>query len=247
MLNILILDDEEIICKTLDLMIKRVENIGEVKTFLACDGFSALEIMKKDDIDIILSDLCMDEMDGFTFIERVLDRKIPPLIIAVSAYGDFEYVRNAFKLGIFDYIVKPVDFNVFQETLRNAVQKINTKKMTPYDVIEDIKEYVARNIEKDISLTQASNYLSMDYSYFSKYFKQMTGQSFSRYVMSEKMKYCEKLMRESNIKIHELAYKMGYNNASNFSRAFYKYTGKWPTEYKNTKKEESVVSGNEED
>ncbi len=246
MLRLLILDDEEIICKTLDLMIKRVEEIGVVKTFLACDGYAALDIVENNEIDIILSDLCMDEMDGFTFIEKVSNRKNPPLIIAVSAYGDFEYVRNAFKLGIFDYIVKPVDFNVLEETLKNAAQKINEKRSAPYDIIEDIKEYVAKNIEKDISLTQASNYLSMDYSYFSKYFKQMTGQSFSRYVMSEKMKYCEKLMQQSNIKIHELAYKMGYNNASNFSRAFYKYTGKWPTEYKNKMIEESVVSGNEE-
>jgi len=246
LLRILILDDEEIICKTIDLMIKRVGSIGTVKTFLACDGYEALKITENNDIDIIFSDLCMDEMDGFTFIEKVSDRKNPPLIIAVSAYGDFEYVRNAFKLGIFDYIVKPVDFNVLKETLENAVKKIDRKNSVPYSIIEDIKEYVAKNIEKDISLTQASNYLSMDYSYFSKYFKQMTGQSFSRYVMSEKMKYCEKLMQQSNIKIHELAYKMGYNNASNFSRAFYKYTGKWPTEYKNKKNDESGVSGNEE-
>ena len=246
MLKILILDDEEIICKTLDLMLKRIEGISEVKTYLASDGYTALDILEKNDVDIILSDLCMDEMDGFTFIERVITRKNPPPIIAVSAYGDFEYVRNAFKLGIFDYIVKPVDFKVFQDTIKNAVKKLNLEKDNSYDVIEAIKDYVAQNIENDISLTQASNFLSMDYSYFSKYFKQMTGQSFSRYVMSEKMKYCEKLLRESNIKIHELAYKMGYNNASNFSRAFYKYTGTWPTEYKNTKKDESGVSGNEE-
>lgn len=232
MLRILILDDEEIICKTLDLMVKRIESVGEVKTFLACDGFTALEIVKNNDIDIILSDLCMDEMDGFTFIKEISNYKPAPLVIAVSAYGDFEYVRNAFKLEVFDYIVKPVDFGVLEEILNNAVEKINKKKEAPYDIIEDIKGYVAKNIEKDISLTQASNYLSMDYSYFSKYFKQMTGQSFSKYVMSEKMKYCERLMRQSNIKICELAYRMGYSDASNFSRAFYKYTGKWPTEYK---------------
>ena len=247
MLRLLILDDEEVICKTLDMMIKRMTSIGESETFLAYDGYTALDILSENEIDIILTDLCMDEMDGLTFIEKVVSEPHPPRIIAVSAYGSYDFVRDAFKLGIFDYIMKPLEFSVLESAINKCIAEIRSSRDDHYDVIEDAKAFIKANIEKNLSLVQVSNHVSMDYSYFSKYFKRMTGQSFTNYLMSEKMRYCEQLLKQSNIRMGELAARMGYNNAGNFSRAFHKCTGKWPTEYKNEVSEEREVKRHEDE
>ncbi len=236
MFSLLIVDDEEVICKTLEMMVHRIKSLGEIKTFLASDAYTALQILGEEKIDVILTDLCMDEMDGLTFIQSVMAERSPPDIIAVSAYGNFEYVRNAFKLGVFDYIMKPVEFSTLEAVLLKCRNQPGRNQDEQHDVIAEVKRFVGENIDQNITLVEVSNHVSMDYSYFSKYFKRMTGETFSHYLTAEKMKYCEELLQQQDIKVSELALKMGYNNAGNFSRAFRNYTGKWPSEYKERKR-----------
>ncbi len=231
-LRLMILDDEAVICKTLEMMVHRMESIKPVETVIAYEGSAALEILERQQIDIALVDISLGEMDGLTFIEKAMECDNCPQIIVISAYGDYSYVRGAFKFGAFDYIMKPVEFEVFEATLQKCADRIEADRKNPRDMIDEIKKYIANNIENNISMGQVSRHVAMDYSYFSKYFKRMTGKSFTEFLTDEKMKYCKKLLAESNIKINELAWKMGYNNTGNFSRAFRNYTGKWPTEYK---------------
>lgn len=56
------MDDEEVICKTLEMMVHRIKSLGEIKTFLASDAYTALQILGEEKINVILTDLCMDEM-----------------------------------------------------------------------------------------------------------------------------------------------------------------------------------------
>lgn len=238
MFRILILDDEVVICKTLEMMMRRMSNIDPVETFLAYDGYSALEILQEEKIDIILADLSMEEMDGLTFIENVLEMGECPQIIVVSAYGDYNYVRSAFKYGVYDYIMKPVEFSALETVISKCMDFIKNSHGKTQGIVEAAKKFVMDNLENNVSMAQVANYVSMDYSYFSKYFKRETGESFSQFLTNEKMKYCKKLLRETDIKVNILALKMGYNNTGNFSRAFRNYTGRWPTEYKEEREKE---------
>lgn len=232
MLQVLILDDEAVICRTLKMMLQRMESIRPVETVTACDGASALRILREREIDVALVDISMDGMDGLTFIEKAIEEDICSRIIVISAYGDYNYVRNAFKFGVFDYIMKPVDFEMFEGVMRKCADQIEADKKSPKDIIDEAKKFILSNIENDLSMDQVARHVAMEYSYFSKYFKRMTGKSFSKFLTDEKMKYSKRCLEESDIRISELALKMGYNNTGNFSRAFRNYTGKWPTEYK---------------
>lgn len=239
MIRILILDDEELICKTLDMMIRRIDGIGQVHTELFCDGAEALEAIKKEPYDIALTDLRMPGVDGLTFMETVRALSSPPRLIVVSAYGDFDYVKGAFKSGAFDYLMKPVTFQELQEVILKCLEADGKQEENPDDqaVIEDILQFMEANIEKNISLSDVAGYASMEYSYFSSYFKRKTGKSFSACLQEVKNKHAQKLLSETELAIEDLAVRMGYSSGSNFSRAFRRGTGQWPSEYRKKHKQ----------
>ncbi len=89
------------------------------------DGFDGLEKLLTDDFDIILTDINMPKMDGYTFIKRVREmdeyRDIP--IIIISTEDEAEDKRKGFEAGADFYIVKPVNPEKLVETIKMLVKK----------------------------------------------------------------------------------------------------------------------------
>lgn len=113
------------------------------------DGLKGLEMIKKDDFDLVLCDIKMPKMDGVEVLEAV--RKIKPEIpfIMISGHGDLDTAVNTMRLGAFDYISKPPDLNRLLTTVRNALDrkelvvenKILKKKVSKnYEMVGESKE-----------------------------------------------------------------------------------------------------------
>lgn len=104
---ILLVDDEYFFRKTLIQTIKgstlNVERILE-----ASNGEEALKILENVEVDIILVDINMPRMNGLCFVGAVRRLNIDVRIIMVTGYDDFEYARSALKLGVVDYLLKPI-------------------------------------------------------------------------------------------------------------------------------------------
>ncbi len=117
MSEILIVDDEQHICS----LLKKYASFEGYTVHTASNGMEALELCKKRDFDIIIMDIMMPELDGFTACREIKKLKDIPIIL-LSARGE-EYDRiNGFEAGADDYVVKP--FSVKELMLRiNAVLK----------------------------------------------------------------------------------------------------------------------------
>ncbi len=77
----------------------------------ASNGLEALEKLKKNDYDVLMTDLIMPEMNGMKLIERIrMDLKQSPLVILFSAFNDPDMKKRAYELGAFEFFSKPVDF-----------------------------------------------------------------------------------------------------------------------------------------
>lgn len=118
----------------------------------------------------------------------------------------------------------------FNQILSSELQM--KEEMSTAERIDLVKVYINENLDKNITRTDAAaiTYLSEDY--FSKLFKTETGYGFKEYVLLKKMEYCKQLLRETNYPVGIIAGKIGYDNFSNFSQMFKKYTGKTPQEYR---------------
>ncbi|OUM95788.1 MAG: hypothetical protein A9Z00_14405 [Thermobacillus sp. ZCTH02-B1] len=122
-LNVLIVDDEPIVCKGLRETVPwdewGVRIVGE-----AHDGEEALEMLTRHDVDLVLSDIRMPRMDGLELSREVSGRYPGKRIVMLSGYDDFEYARQALRLGVKDYLLKPVDIGELMFVIRNIRREL---------------------------------------------------------------------------------------------------------------------------
>ncbi len=119
MLQLLIVDDEpmfrEGLIRTLDWKSLEVAVAGE-----AYNGLDALDFLRTNRVDLVLTDIRMPEMDGLELIRRASDLFPDIGFIVLSAFDDFHLVKQAFQLGIVDYILKT---ELEEKTLREVIQR----------------------------------------------------------------------------------------------------------------------------
>ncbi len=119
--RILIIEDESSIRRVLVKILSEENESYEV--FEAEDGVAGMELIKKEDFDLVLCDIKMPKMDGVEVLEAT--KKIKPEIpmVMISGHGDLDTAVNTMRLGAFDYISKPPDLNRLLNTVRIALDR----------------------------------------------------------------------------------------------------------------------------
>jgi two-component system nitrogen regulation response regulator NtrX len=127
--KILIIDDEEVIRSTLS----EILQYEDYETAEAKDGKEGLAKIKKEDFDVVLSDIKMPKMNGIEVLEQALELKPDVQFIMISGHADIDTAVEATKKGAFDFIQKPPDLNRLLVSIRNAMDKselvVETKKL----------------------------------------------------------------------------------------------------------------------
>jgi len=120
MYKLLIVDDEEIVREGLKdiILYLNLEQISEIKT--ANDGLDAIAKLESYAPHIILTDLNMPHLGGVSFIEKLMALELGCKLVVISGYDEFHLVKESFKLGVTDYLLKPVH----TEELREALSKM---------------------------------------------------------------------------------------------------------------------------
>lgn len=119
MANILIIDDEKAIRKTLG----EILSYEGYKIEEAADGEEGLKKFGNQVYDLVLCDIKMPRMDGIEFLEKAREINPDVPVIVISGHGNIETAVEAVKKGAFDYISKPPDLNRLLITLRNALDR----------------------------------------------------------------------------------------------------------------------------
>ncbi len=119
--NILIIDDEKAIRKTLS----EILSFEGYKIDEAADGEEGLKRFGEKNFDLVLCDIKMPKIDGIEFLEKAREINADIPIIMISGHGNIDTAVEAVKKGAFDYISKPPDLNRLLITLRNATEKQN--------------------------------------------------------------------------------------------------------------------------
>ena len=129
--RIILVDDEEEVRKSIIRKIKWEEN-GFLVAGDAENGEDALEKIELLEPDLILTDIRMPYMDGLTLAERVRQKYPSMKIVIFSGYDDFEYAKQAIKLNVTEYILKPVNVEeltaILQKIKANLDQEIEQKR-----------------------------------------------------------------------------------------------------------------------
>lgn len=135
--TVLIVDDEVEICDLLSIMIQKLG----FATLTAYNGREALEIIKNNTIDTIISDLKMPFMDGFQLLYEVRLQGLQIPFILLTAYGDKNATILALRLGAADFFEKPFEPEIFLE----RVEKIVNYGFALRNIDEEVNELCSKN------------------------------------------------------------------------------------------------------
>src|SRR4051794_6102893 len=124
MSNILLIDDEKAIRKTL----QEILTYEGFKVKEACDGEEGLKMFNEKNYDVVLCDIKMPKLDGMEFLAKANAANPDVPVIMISGHGNIETAVEAVKKGAFDYISKPPDLNRMLITIRNAMDKSTLSK-----------------------------------------------------------------------------------------------------------------------
>lgn len=242
--KILIVDDEAIVREGLKKCLDWEEHGLEIAA-VAENGARALEYVREQLIDIVITDIKMPMMDGLELLRKSKEIRPDTIFLILSGYDDFEYARQALRYGADDYILKPIKEEELLDSLNRICEKYFPEEFTSLSLrpeqysgtVRQIISYVDMNMEEtELSLKQiADNVLFMSSSHLSRLFLKETGYKFSTFLTIKRMEKAKRLICQNrDITVYEVAEQTGFgNNPQYFSTVFKKYFGKSPTELRN--------------
>jgi len=115
--TILIVDDEK---HTRDGLRRLLEN--EYDVYVAADMAGAIDVLEREQIDLLLTDLRLGNEDGMRLIDRALKMAHPPICIMMTAYGSVDIAVEAMKRGAYDFVTKPLNLDKVEMLIARALQ-----------------------------------------------------------------------------------------------------------------------------
>ena len=210
-------------------------------------GTETIEYLRTHAVDVLLTDICLPDLQGLDIARLVQEEHIPTIVVFISGYQEFEFAQKALEYKVFDYILKPTDYESIQRVFMRVRQQLDTSAQQtseePSDsdltyaekVIRTSQDYIRDHLA-DVTYVTAADHVGFNPSYFSKYYKDHTGQNFSDYILEVKMKRAKELLSDISLNASDIALALGYSNVSNFSRTFKAYYNLTPSEYRKGKK-----------
>src|SRR5215475_6561197 len=118
--TVLIVDDEK---HTRDGLRRLLGDNYDV--YVAADVAGALDVLQRDQIDVLLTDLRLGSDDGMQLIERALKLPHPPICIMMTAYGSVDTAVEAMKRGAYDFVTKPLNLDKVEMLIARALRDRN--------------------------------------------------------------------------------------------------------------------------
>jgi len=134
-LNLLYVEDDKYLVKEMTELFSNFFDDIEI----AYNGEEALNLYKKEKFDIIISDIKMPKMDGIELSKQIKEIDSEQEIIIISAYNDSNKLMSLIKIGISDFILKPLDFQQFLQTILKVSKNVYYKKSTQKFLIQQSK------------------------------------------------------------------------------------------------------------
>ena len=236
-LCVLLVDDEIMIRegfkRLFDWEAHDCEVVGE-----AADGMEALTKIDTLQPDIAIMDINIPIMNGLKVIQMSRIKHPDTAFVIVSGYDDFSYCREALRLQITDYILKPVNYEEFGTCIDNLKIALFQRQTSRWDApqeersIHGITRFLQEHLTEEISLSVLAEEFHLNPQYISQLFKSEIGVNFLAYLTNIRMERAKKLLLTTSLSIAEASEQSGYGDYRVFTKVFKKSEGITPSQYR---------------
>ncbi|MDD3658873.1 MAG: response regulator, partial [Lascolabacillus sp.] len=218
---------------------------------IAENGKEALEVLKKSNVNIVVSDIMMPEMDGLEFMERVksdIEFSHIPVILLTAKVTNQSKVQG-YELGADAYLDKPFSVDVLLARIENLLQgreklresffnnpftgaAIVALTKSDEEFIKKLNTLVQDNLaESDFNVENMAEHFNMSRASFYRKVKGVLDLTPNEYLRVERLKKAAYLLREEDYKVNEVCYMVGFNSPSYFTKCFQQQFGILPKEF----------------
>ncbi|RKP55079.1 response regulator [Cohnella endophytica] len=140
MYNILIVDDEPLICRGLANLLES-SGLNIQNLYTANNGYEALDYLKMETIDLLITDIQMGAMSGIELMQQAKIIKPWVQVIVISAHETFQYAQLAIRLGARDYLIKPINSEQLLNSVRHVLLHMDRPVQDQKELISDLREH----------------------------------------------------------------------------------------------------------
>lgn len=242
--RIVLCEDEPLLLERLRRMLEGLD-LGFTVVGMAENGREALNALKETGADLLITDIRMPVMDGIELIKKLQEEQPQLACMMISGYGDFEYARTALRLGVCEYLLKPVS----EEELKMALQRIRRKleerrgciisSLTPLpdasadEAIERLGAYIREHAFEEIHFAELIARTNYHPNYVTRLFSKRFGAPPQRYQIVQRMNEAKRLLLLlPEEPVRRIAQRVGYPDQNYFARVFRQTTGMSPQRFR---------------
>lgn len=236
MKKVFIVDDEIYCIRLIENLIKKFHIPMEL-CGSAGSGEQAVEKINALQPDLVFMDIEMPGLNGLDAIRMIKSQAdFRAQFVIISAYDNFRYAQDALRLGVTDFLLKPIDSQEFVE----MIQRTSGYTLTANISFNQLLAHVHDKFREELELKQCAEDFHMSPNHISRLFKKFIGLGFTDYKNKLRIDYAIRLFDETDKSIKEVCQEVGFVNMNYFYKQFKETTGKTPKIYK-----ESILSLNE--
>lgn len=255
MFHALIVEDESLLREYLMLNLNNIHNQWRADDGVQ-DGIEAVELLQKKRFDLVITDIKMPRMGGLELADHIRHSTPDTDVILLTGYDEFAFARAAIRVGVADYLLKPLCDSELHSILdclaskhigqggdadqqvdgipdENQKAEISVTDRNANILIRRVRNYIERHYCEQISLNSVAGVMNVNPAYLSSAFESERGESYSKYVRRLRMEHAALLLQTHAAgNINSIATDVGYLSAKHFISVFKKSYGMTPSEYR---------------
>ncbi len=211
---------------TIEKQIMNNVDVGSKEALLASVNDFINEIKDNKDLSYDNIMLILNQLLGST-IEYLLNLNISVSKVFgndFNIYSKLAEIETLDETGLF-----------LAEIFLQIIEYCEKVKVDDTSHISKIMDYIHKNYKQDIAINTLADYVGLSYSHVRKIFNDATGENIVNYINNMRIEEAQRLLRQTNMSINDIALSLGYNNKQSFNRFFKKYVSINPGEYRNIK------------
>lgn len=190
-------------------------------------GDETVDAIKRLRPDIVFLDIEMPGLNGIEVMEKIRNEYAGNVaFIIITAYNSFEYIQRALRLNAKDFLLKPILYEQFCETLQNVLGY----RYSESSLFNQILEYISNHYTEEISLDSCAKATLSSKSHISHLISANLNTNFTAYYNSLRIEKAKELLAKGH-PIKEVCNNVGYNNMNYFYKIFKDRVGMTPKEY----------------
>jgi two-component system response regulator YesN len=244
--HVLLVDDEELALRGLEEGLGW-ENLNVDKVYKCHSKDTAIRMLQMYPIDIIITDIEMPNGNGIKLIQWVKENKPEVKAVFYTGHAEFSYAQDALRLGVEDYLLKPVPYHDLETIIERIEKKILVQEKTidlsdlmedctdesPEQIVDQVKKLVAENLSVgNLQRDELAAMVHVSAGYLGRIFKKQTGLALTDYIINKRMVVAKQLLIKTNLSITDISTRVGISYSSYFTKVFKEQVGMTPQEYR---------------